>query len=92
MKKVFNLRQYIKTAFYEDSRGYWSRQTRSWQNCYKCKSDKGIAPQKAWNECLSEYQGAIDKSEWALSYTADKEDGPKPYFDAKTPAAQKISK
>jgi hypothetical protein len=92
MKNVFNLKQYIKTAFYEDDRGYWNKQTRSWMNCYKCKSDEGIAPQKAWEQCLGEYQTSNDKAEWTLSYASDKEDAPKPYLDAKTPAAKKIIK
>jgi len=92
MKKVFNLKQHIKTAFYEDDRGYWNKQTRSWQNCYKCKSDEGIAPQEAWNQCLGEYQQSNNKAEWVLSYTGSKDDEPKPYLDSKTPAAQKIVK
>jgi hypothetical protein len=92
MKTVFNLKKYIKTAFYEDDRGYWNKQTRSWMNCYKCKSDKGIAPQKAWDECLSEYQQANDKAEWVLSYTGVTDDIPKERPSAKTPAAQKILK
>jgi hypothetical protein len=92
MKKVFNLKQYIKTAFYEDGRGYWNTQTRSWMNCYKCKSNKGITPQNAWNQCLSEYQKANDKSDWSLNYSSIVTEGPQPYLDAKTPAAQKITK
>jgi len=92
MNKAFNLQKYIKTAFYEDGRGYWNAQTRSWMNCYKCKSDEGKQPQEAWNICLNEYQAAIDKSDWVLSYTGAKDGGAKPYLDAKTPAAQKIIK
>jgi len=92
MKKVFNLKQYIKTAFYEDNRGYWNKQTRSWMNCDKCKSDDGKAPQEAWQECLGEYQKANDKAEWVLSYTGTTDGSPKKRLDAKTPAAQKISK
>ena len=82
----------MKTAFYEGNRGYWNAQSRSYMNCYKCKSDEGMQPQAAWNECLEEYQGALDKADWVLSYTGAKDDGPRPYFDAKTPAAQKIVK
>ena len=92
MKKVFNLKQYIKKAFYEDVRGYWNGQSRAWMNCYKLKSDKGIAPQEAWNSCLGEYHKARSKSDWVLSYTSDNDKAPKPYNDAKTPAAQKIIK
>ena len=90
MKKVFNLKHYIKKAFYEDVRGYWNSQTRAWMNCYKCKSDQGVAPQKAWDSCLGEYQTAMSKADWALSYTSDNDKIQKPYNDAKTPAAQKI--
>lgn len=92
MKKVFNLQKYIKTAFYEDVRGYWNSQTRAWQNCYKQKSDNGMPPQEAWNDCLGDYQKAINKAEWVLSYTGAKDKGPKPYLDSKTPAARKIIK
>ena len=92
MKKAFNLKRHMKKAFYEDDRGYWTRETRSWQNCYKCKSDEGKAPQAAWDECLKEYQEANDKADWVLSYTGAKDGGTRPYFDSKTPAAQKIIK
>lgn len=91
-KKSFNLKKYIKKAFYEDGRGYMNAQTRSWQNCYKTKSDKGKNPQEVWNDCMKEFQTATDKSKWLLDYGADKDDGKKPYNDAKTPAAQKILK
>ena len=90
MKKVFNLKTYIKEAFYEDVRGYWTGQSRAWMNCYKLKSDEGTAPQEAWNSCLGEYQKSMDKADWVLNYTATDDDAPKPYNDAKTPAAQKI--
>ena len=92
MKKVFNLKKHTKKAFYDGDRGYWNKQTRSWMNCYKCKSNEGIAPQKAWDDCLAEYQDSTNKAAWALNYTSVVADGPQPYFDAKTPAAQKITK
>jgi len=92
MKKSFNLKKYIKKAFYDDGRGYMNAQTRSWQNCYKAKSDKGSQPQEAWNDCMKEFQEASDKSKWLINYGADKDEGAKPYNNAKTPAAQKIIK
>jgi len=90
MKKAFNLRKYIKQAFYEDGRGYWNTQSRAWANCYKQKCNDGKKPQESWNECLSEYQRANDKGTWALSYAGPKDGGKRPYLDSKTPAAQKI--
>lgn len=92
MKKVFNLQKYIRTAFYDDARGYWNGQTRAWMNCYKQKSDRNVSPQEAWNNCLDEYQKTADKGKWMLSYSSDKEDAKKPYLDAKTPAVKKMLK
>jgi len=91
-KKTFNLKSYIKKAFYEDGRGYMNAQTRSWQNCYKAKSDAGKNPQEAWTNCMEEFQTASDKGKWLIDYGADKDTGAKPYNDAKTPAAKKIVK
>ena len=96
MKKSFNLQKYIKTAFYEDVRGYWNGQSRAWMNCYKLKCDKGMEPQAAWNGCLADYQKSASKSTWVLDYASDKIDkNDRPYLDnkdSKTPAAQKIIK
>jgi len=93
MKTVFNLSKFRKQAFYEDDRGYWTKQERACQNCYKKKVDEGAQPQEAWYNCLEEYQsGNIDDAKWALSYSGADDKGPKPYFDAKTPAAQKLIK
>ena len=72
MKKAFNLKQYTKTAFYEGAQGYMKPQTRAWQNCYKCKSDEGKGPQKAWDECMNEYQEA-GSSDWAVKYSSSKQ-------------------
>lgn len=91
-KTTFNLKKYVKLAFYDDARGYWNNQTRAWNNCYKLKSDKGMQPQAAWDNCLRDYQSSADRSKWVLSYTSDQDDSPKPYFSAKTPAAEKIIK
>jgi hypothetical protein len=97
MTNAFNLKKFMKTelkkvAFYEDSRGYMNGQTRAWQNCYKQKCDQGKGPQDAWNGCLEEFQKAAKKAEWLLNYGGAKDEGKKPDFSAKTPAAQKIIK
>ena len=92
MKKTFNLRKYIKKAFYEDVRGYWNCQGRAWKNCYKQKSDKGMQPQEAFESCLAEYQKSSKTADWILNYSSDKNDEHPPRFDAKTPAAKKITK
>jgi len=72
MKKVFNLKQYVKKAFYDDSRGYWNSQTRAWQNCYKQKCNGKVGPQDAWNSCLEEYQKTENKGKWLLDYSGSK--------------------
>ena len=92
MKQSFNLKKYIKKAFYDDARGHMQSQTRAWQNCYKQQCDKKKGPQEAWNICLEEYQKTADKGKWMLSYSGAKDEGTKINFDAKTPAAQKIIK
>ena len=92
MKKAFNLKQYIKTAFYEGAQGYMKDQTRAWQNCYKQQCDKKKGPQEAWTTCMEEYQKADNKGKWTLGYSGAKDEGAKPDFSAKTPAAQKIIK
>ena len=92
MKTVFNLSKFVKQAFYEDDRGYWTMQGRAWKNCYKKKSDEGMQPQEAWNSCLGEYQGFENKAKWSLSYTSIDDRGTKPYFNAKTPAVEKLLK
>lgn len=92
MKKSFNLKKYIKKAFYDDVRGHMQAQTRAWQNCYKQQCDKKKQPQEAWNTCLEEYQKAENKGKWVLSYAGAKDEGIKQPASAKTPAAQKIIK
>ena len=84
----FNLRKHFRTAFYDDARGCWNNLTRSWNNCYKLKSDQGKTAQEAWDGCLKEYQEANSKGKWLENYGADQDSGPKPRFDAKTPAVQ----
>lgn len=92
MQRTFNLQKTIRKAFYEDSRGYMTQQSRAWMNCYKCKSDEGIKPQEAWQKCRDEFQSSSQKADWALKYVATKEEGSKPYDNAKTPATKKILK
>ena len=91
MKKSFNLKKYIKTAFYDDARGYMQSQTRAWMNCYKQQCDNKKQPQEAWNTCLEEYQKTANKGKWLMDYGADKNTQSK-LPSAKTPAAQKIIK
>jgi hypothetical protein len=55
MKKTFNLKSYMKHAFYEDVRGYAMKQERAWMDRYKEKVDSGMSSQKAWESCLEEY-------------------------------------
>ena len=89
MKKVFNLKRYIKTAFYDDGRGLHNMQTRAFSNCWKIKVDGDMEPQEAWNSCLKSYQEASDRSEWVKKYTSV--DGALSKLpDLKTPAAKKI--
>ena len=92
MKKSFNLKQYIKTAFYDDARGYMQGQTRAWSNCYKQQCDKKKGPQEAWNTCMEEFQKTADKGKWLLDYAGADDNAAKPELSAKTPAAQKIIK
>tara|TARA_Y100000034_G_scaffold133189_1_gene198010 strand:- start:75 stop:1619 length:1545 start_codon:yes stop_codon:yes gene_type:complete len=51
----------IKQAQYDGIQGYWIRNTRCWQNCYRQKRannpDQPI--QEVWNECHSEYVGSL---------------------------------
>ncbi|NJL70395.1 MAG: hypothetical protein HC888_01695 [Candidatus Competibacteraceae bacterium] len=62
-----NLTQ-IKTAQYVGSQGYWIRNSRCWQNCYRQKrvANKNMPAQQVWSECHKEYVKSIndDKSGW----------------------------
>ena len=89
MNKSFNLKTFVKTAFYDDARGHMQGQTRCMQNCYKQKYDEKKTPQEAWQKCLDEYNTAKDKGKWILDYGADKDTGNKLRPDGKTPAASK---
>lgn len=92
MKKAFNLKTFVKTAFYDDGRGGMQGQTRCMQNCYKQKYDEKISPQEAWQKCLDEYNTASDKGKWILDYAGAKDKGNKERPDGKTPAATKVKK
>lgn len=58
----------IKTAQYLGIQGYWMRNTRCWQNCYRQKRarNKDMAAQEVWSSCHEEYLKSInnDKSGW----------------------------
>lgn len=47
----------IKTAQYVGVQGYWMRNRRCWENCYRQKrsANKGMAAQEVWTECHQEY-------------------------------------
>ncbi|MFW5879490.1 MAG: hypothetical protein ACOCUV_01565 [bacterium] len=69
MKKVFNLKQFRKQAYYEDGRGYSQRNTRAWTNCIKSKMDgEGKSAQEAHNDCIKEYN-EWEKDKWLFEYT-----------------------
>lgn len=55
MRKTFNLKSYMKHAFYEDVRGYMMKQERAWMDEYKSRVEKGLSPQEVWDSCLKDY-------------------------------------
>lgn len=57
----------ITKAQYEGFQGYWIRNERCWNNCYRQKRATTKKPaQDIWFECLDEYQKSFgkDKSDW----------------------------
>jgi hypothetical protein len=58
----------IKAAQYIGTQGYWIRNGRCWQNCYRDKRarNKDMKSQIIWKECHSEYVDSInnDDSGW----------------------------
>lgn len=58
----------IKTAQYVGPQGYWIRQKRCWDNCYRQKrtTSPNKAAQVVWTECWEEYNKSINdnKSGW----------------------------
>ena len=66
--KNFNLKKFMKQAYYEDAKGTAFAQ-REWQNCYRKKTADGkMNSQEAWDSCLKEYQERNDKGDWASKY------------------------
>lgn len=65
--KTFNLNKYQKIAFYDGAKGAIHKQTRSMQNCYKLKMEKGMSAQEAFESCTKEYNNSQD-NEWELKY------------------------
>lgn len=55
----------IKTAQFVGGQGYWIRNTRCWNNCYRQKraTNKDKTAQEVWAECHSEYMASINDSE-----------------------------
>jgi len=90
-KQVFNLRQHRK-AFYEGAKGYMVPETRSMSNALKKNVDKGMGPHEAKFKAIEDYNDVDDKGKWALENAGSDDSGPKPYFTAGTPAAEKIKK
>lgn len=57
----------VKKAQYEGIQGYWIRNRRCWENCYRQKrAKKDIPAQEVWMECHAEYVKSIgrDTSDW----------------------------
>lgn len=69
MKISFNLKKFKKQAFCDDGKGLIQKQTRSCMNCYKMKLDNGASAQKAWSECIAEYQ-KMNKNDWTTKYAS----------------------
>ena len=68
LNKISSEVKRVKTAQYVGVQGYWIKNRRCWDNCYRQKraKNKSYSAQEAWNECHSEYLGSInaDESEW----------------------------
>jgi len=66
----------IVTAQYIGVQGYWIRNKRCWDNCYRQKraSSKGKPAQEVWNECYKEYSESFnnDTSGWEKYANDDK--------------------
>lgn len=54
----------IKTAQYIGPQGYWIRQKRCWDNCYRQKrtTSPNKAAQTVWTECWEEYNNSINNN------------------------------
>ncbi len=66
----------IKEAQYVGVQGYWLRNRRCWDNCYRHKrtTEPKKAAQEVWMECWDEYLKAINnpKDDWAKYASIDK--------------------
>jgi len=52
----------IKKAQYEGIQGYWIRNRRCWENCYRQKRARtDLAAQEVWSECQQEYVDSLGK-------------------------------
>ena len=69
-KAVFNLKRFLKKAYYEDGKGLSQTMSRSWMNCYKAKVDSGMGPQESINSCIEEYQ-TLAGGNWSLKYAGN---------------------
>ncbi len=68
IRKISKNLSIIKVAQYVGIQGYWIRNTRCWQNCYRQKraSDPGKSAWEVWDACHDEYLKSINnpKSGW----------------------------
>jgi len=63
----------IKTAQFVGGQGYWVRNTRCWDNCYRQKraTDTGKTAQEVWTSCHEEYLKSINDSDSGWEKYAD---------------------
>jgi len=66
----------IKTAQYVGAQGYWIRNRRCWDNCYRQKrtTEPDKAAQEVWMECWDEYKKSINNNESGWEKYASIED------------------
>ena len=64
----------IKTAQYLGIQGYWIRNRRCWDRCYRVKRAQypTTPTQKIWTECHKEYINALNDEGWEWAKYADK--------------------
>jgi hypothetical protein len=68
MNKTFNLKAFLKKAFYDDGRGYMLRGSRGWPNCVKTIMDsKNKSRQEAYMECIKQYN-ELGQDKWLSTY------------------------
>jgi hypothetical protein len=55
----------LKTAQYVGAQGYWIRNRRCWDNCYRQKrtTEPNKAAQEVWTDCWEEYNKSINDNE-----------------------------